>query len=371
MALRTVIIGGSNTVMQPGYMPTLLSALARRGIRIDVVADLAVGGTTSAFGLFQLKTHDVLSQCDLLIIEYALNDAFVYGDERRPFRHWARLYEGIIRFALERNPKLRIISLVFGARNGSFLASVPSIDAGIHYISEWYGASVINVSRALVQRYGREIVTHPSFYSDQGHYARPIATTIVAELIAEELEVSLQTPHCVRSLPPPIDPHHFAAASILDVGMLSKVSGISAGEYKNRRFTVGAADLGRTSLRLEIDNGRLLALAYVCEPRIAPLEISLADGGFRCGLLKAGVRDGAFKFLISMLSCEFLYGTALLQELPRFACRIAAANGGASHKEHLPKDNVSHDPVEGATPVLPIVGLLYTGTLRSCAIDGP
>jgi hypothetical protein len=141
VTLKTLVIGGSNTVMQPGYLSALLSAMARRGAALDIVADLAVGGTTSAFGLYQLKLHEQeLADCDLLLIEYALNDAFVYGDERRPFRHWARFYEGIIRFARERNPKLRIATLVFGARNGSFLTSVPAIDAGIAYIAAAHAA---------------------------------------------------------------------------------------------------------------------------------------------------------------------------------------------------------------------------------------
>ncbi len=112
MKLKTVIIGGSNTVMLPGYLPTLLSTMARRGIELDVMADLAVGGTTSALGLYQLKIFEQLEECELLVIEYAINDAFVYGDERRPFRHWARFYEGIIRYALERNPNLHIATLV-------------------------------------------------------------------------------------------------------------------------------------------------------------------------------------------------------------------------------------------------------------------
>ena len=81
--------------MLPGYLPTLLSTMARRGVELDIVADLAVGGTTSALGLYQLKQFEQLEECELLLIEYAINDAFVYGDERRPFRHWARLYEGI------------------------------------------------------------------------------------------------------------------------------------------------------------------------------------------------------------------------------------------------------------------------------------
>lgn len=368
MKLKTVIIGGSNTVMLPGYLPSLLSTMARRGIELDVVADLAVGGTTSAFGLYQLKVYDQLADCDLLVIEYALNDAFVYGDERRPFRHWARFYEGIIRFALERNPNLRIATLVFGARNGSFLNAVPSIDAGINYISQWYGTICVDVSRLLMQRYGRDVVGHPSFYSDQGHYARPVATTIVANLIADELEPALLRPQPAAALPFAIDPEHFAGARALDGVQLGKRLGRLPIEYSNRRFSVSAVDLGRDRFRFEVEKGYLLALAYVCEPRIPPLDIRMGEDTHRAALLKGGVRDGTYKFLVSMLSFEFLYGATLLEAQPLLSLTLGGATAGAEHKLHIPKDSIRHDtlPIE---PALPISGILFTGNVKICAIE--
>lgn len=368
MKLKTVIIGGSNTVMLPGYLPSLLSTMARRGIELDVAADLAVGGTTSAFGLYQLKIYDQLANCDLLLIEYALNDAFVYGDERRPFRHWARFYEGIIRYALEQNPNLRIATLVFGARNGSFLNAVPSIDAGINYISQWYGTICVDVSRNLMQRLGRDVVGHPSFYSDQGHYARPIATTIVANLIADELEPTLQRPHKAAALQPPIDPEHFAGARALDGVQLSKRLGRVPVEYSNRRFSISALDLGADSLRFEVDKGQLLAMAYVCEPRIPPLDIRLGNDLHRAALLKGGVRDGKYKFLVSMLSFEFLYGTALLDPPATLALTLGGGTEGGEHKLHVPKDSIRHETLP-AEPALPISGILFTGNLKVCSIE--
>lgn len=371
MKLKTLIIGGSNTVMQPGYLPSLLTTMARRGVELDIVADLAVGGTTSAFGLYQLKIREQeLAECDLLLIEYALNDAFVYGDERRPFRHWARFYEGIVRFARERNPKLRIATLVFGSRNGSFLASVPSIDAGITYISQWYGTICVDVSRLLMQKLGREVVGHPSFYSDQGHYARPVATTMVANLIADELEPALAQPHRASALPQAIDPEHFAGARALDGAWLAKRLGRPVTEYSNRRFSVAAVDLGRDRLRFEVEKGLLLALNYVCEPRIPPLDIQLGEEMQRAALLKGGVRDGTYKFLVSMLSFEFLYGTTLLDTQQTRSLVLSGGAAAAEHKLHVPKDSIRHEGFP-AEPALPVAGVLFTGNLKACAIEKP
>ncbi|WP_244560137.1 SGNH/GDSL hydrolase family protein [Ensifer aridi] len=369
MKLKTLIIGGSNTVMQPGYLPSLLSTMARRGVELDIVADLAVGGTTSAFGLYQLKTREQeLADCDLLLIEYALNDAFVYGDERRPFRHWARFYEGIIRFARERNPKLRIATLVFGSRNGSFLTSVPSIDAGITYISQWYGTICVDVSRLLMQKLGREVVGHPSFYSDQGHYARPVATTMVANLIADELELALAAPLRPAALPPAIDPEHFAGARALDGAWLAKRLGQPVVEYSNRRFSIAAVDLGRDRLRFEVEKGMLLALNYVCEPRIPPLDVRMGEDMHRAAMLKGGVRDGTYKFLVSMLSFEFLYGPTLLDMQQTRALVLSGGTVSAEHKLHVPRDSIRHETFP-AEPVLPLAGILFTGNLKACAIE--
>lgn len=368
MKLKTVIIGGSNTVMLPGYLPTLLSTMARRGVELDIVADLAVGGTTSAFGLYQLKIFEQLEDCELLLIEYAINDAFVYGDERRPFRHWARFYEGIIRYALERNPNLRIATLVFGARNGSFLNSVPSIDAGINYISQWYGTICADVSRMLMQQYGRDAVTNPSFYLDQGHYARPISTTIVANLIADVLEPALSAAHRPKALPFAIDPDHFANARALSGVQLCKRLGRTPVEYSNRRFSISAIDLGTDRMRFEVDNGQLLAVGYVCDPRTSPLDVRIGDELHRAAMMKGGVRDGTYKFLASMLSFEFLYGASLLDARGNVALTLSSADSDVEHKLHVPKDSVRQDELP-AEPVLPISGILFSGNLKVMSLE--
>ncbi len=368
MKLKTVIIGGSNTVMLPGYLPTLLSTMAKRGVELDVVADLAVGGTTSALGLYQLKIFEQLEDCELLLIEYAINDAFVYGDERRPFRHWARFYEGIIRYALERNPNLRIATLVFGARNGSFLNSVPSIDAGINYISQWYGTICADVSRMLMQQYGRDVVASPTFYLDQGHYARPVSTTIVANLIADVLEPALSAPHRPKALPFAIDPDHFANAKALSGEQLCKRLGRVPVEYSNRRFSIKALDMGQDRMRFEVENGQLLALGYVCDPRIPPLDVTTGEEVHRAAMMKGGVRDGTYKFLVSMLSFEFLYGANLLDARGNVALTLSGADRDTPHKLHVPKDSTRHDELP-AEPVLPITGILFSGNLKIMSLE--
>jgi len=362
--LRTTIIGGSNTVMEPGYLSQMLAAVARQGVNLDIVDNLAVGGTTSAYGLFRLKTGDALDRSDLLIIEYALNDAFIYGDERRQFRHWARVYEGILRYALTRNPRLKICTLVFGARNGSWLTSVPSIDAGIRYLSDWYGTIVVDISRDLMRRFGRDVVTDPSFYVDQGHYARPMATAMVADLAANGLVAGLALPDAASTLPPAVDPEHFAEAGVVDVpALFAAAPDAPLVEYHNRRFAFTAIDMARHRLELELANGKLLGVFHMSAPNTAPLMLARGANGYHCSLQKAGVRDGKFKFLAAMLPCEFLYGADLLQTTVSEQFSLARATNDPALKTHIAKDNVATSTGDGPAS-LPILGLLYSGACR-------
>lgn len=371
--LRTTIIGGSNTVMDPGYLGQLLVATERQGLRLDIIENMAVGGTTSAYGLFRLKTSDALERSDLLIIEYALNDAFIYGDERRQFRHWARIYEGILRYALTRNPRLKICTLIFGARNGSWLGSVPSLDAGIHYLSDWYGTARIDISRLLMRRFGRQVVTDPAFYSDQGHYNRPIATAMVADLAADSLAQLSQSEawreRAETELPPAVDPDNFAEAGVIDVPTIFRAAkDAPLVEYHNRRFALTALDIARHQITLKLDGGKLLGVFHVSNPQTAPLALTRGETGYHCSLLKGGVRDGKFKFLASMLSCEFLYGAELLQDTGSETFTLARAGHDPALKRQVAKDNVAQDSTIPENASLPLLGLLHSGTLSHFAV---
>lgn len=366
MALRTTIIGGSNTVMQPGYLGQLTEMSAQRGVPLAIVADLAIGGTTSAFGLYQLKVSDALEKSDLLLIEYVINDAFIYGDERRQFRHWARLYEGIIRYALARNPSIKICSLIFGARNGSWLSSIPSIDAGIHYLSDYYGIQCVDLSRLLMRRYGREVVSDPAFYVDQGHYNRPVVTGMVADLAAEAIAGFAAGPwrdSRTANLPPAIDPDHFADAQVIDHQALfgaARDSGLIS--YNNRRFTLNAVDLAQHDVTLSLDGGKLLGVFHVSTPDTASLALHRNDTGYACSLLKGGVRDGKFKFLAGLLPCEFLYGADLLQPTGIETIRLGCVDArDATLTSHVAKDNVLPATKPASPERLPLLGLMHSG----------
>ncbi len=220
----------------------------------------------------------------------------------------------------------------------------------------------------LMQQYGRDVVSNPAFYLDQGHYARPVSTTIVANLIADVLEPALSVPHRPKALPFAIDPDHFANARALSGEQLCKRLGRVPIQYSNRRFSISALDLGSDRMRFEVDNGQLLALGYVCDPRIPPLDVAIGEDVHRAAMMKGGVRDGTYKFLVSMLSFEFLYGAKLLEARGNVSLVMSGAEDGTEYKLHVPKDSIHHEALP-EEPVLPITGILFSGNLKTMTLE--
>src|SRR5690349_21150385 len=112
----------------------MIASSRRAGVSVDIVRDLSVGNTTIGYGLYRIveQTPDWAS-IDLVIIEYALNDEFIYSRDLVSLRHWARLYEGCIRALRIANPEILVFSVILSRRGGQFVDRIPLISASITY----------------------------------------------------------------------------------------------------------------------------------------------------------------------------------------------------------------------------------------------
>jgi hypothetical protein len=367
--MRTVnltVIGGSNTLMNPGYFPQFLAKAEQRGTNINLVANLAIGGTTSAAGLYQLKTTDALEQSDILLIATTINDNWIYGNERKPFRHWARLYEGIVRYALMRNPKLIICSVILGTNNGTYLEAVPSIEAGIYYMSSWYGVDVVDVDRQLLQRHGRAVLLDPGFYLDEGHYARPIATSMVAEIVTDEVLAAVDRGPRQMPLPVAIDAKNFSTVSTVSAGTLRDISGVDLVQYKSRLFDGEAFELGERELSFRIEGGRLQGIMYACAPATGIVTVTHNEKVINAAQQKSGVQSGQFRFLVSMMLSDFIY-TDILNEDQDGDYALRLHRGPAPADYRIPASCQPHRG-EDAGNSFAILGIMYSGTLHDLAV---
>lgn len=364
--LNLSVIGGSNTLMNPGYFPQMLAKAEQRGTNINVIANLAIGGTTSAAGLYQLKTTDVLEKSDVLLIATTINDNWIYGNERRPFRHWARLYEGIIRYALMRNPKLVICSVILGTNNGTYLEAVPSIEAGIYYLSSWYGVDVVDVDRHLLTHYGRQVLQSPDFYLDEGHYQRPIATSIVAEIVTEQVLAAVAKGPRTAAMPPAVDAKNFAHVSTVSAGTLRDVSGVPLVPYKSRLFEAEAFELGTRELSFRIEGGKLGGIMYACEPRTGVISVSYNDKPINVATQKSGVQSGQFRFLTSMMLGDFIFND-ILDEEQSGTYRFKLHGGAAPSDLKIPASCQPH-PGEDSGSSFAILGIMHSGVMQDLSI---
>jgi hypothetical protein len=167
-------------------------------------------------------------------------------------------------------------------------------------------------------------------------------------------------------MPPSVDEGNFASAGALTADDLARVAGKSLRQYKNRLFQEDAFDLSDMQLSFRL-KGKLLALMYVCEPNGGMAMVQRGTRATSCALMKSGVQSGQFKFLTSMLNCDFLYGAQLLSDDEEEQYSISLHRGPGEVVDHVAKDNVRHDSLRDDA-VMPLVGLLYSGILQDLRI---
>jgi hypothetical protein len=206
--IRATVIGGSNTLMGAAYIADVPKCARALGIDLEIVANLAIGNTSSLTGLMRLKSGAQIQNSDLLIIEYALNDVSLYGDDRAAIECWVKSYEGMIRHALTANPGIRILSFVLYNQQGSHRSTLPLLPAAIGYLSDWYGLTKVDAHREFAQRFGAGYPEVAGLYADPAHYSRPVFTRLLAELLAAGIRKAAdprrQRLPCRRQSIPPI-----------------------------------------------------------------------------------------------------------------------------------------------------------------------
>jgi hypothetical protein len=355
--LKTIVVGGSNSVMRPGYIGETLKLAKTAGIELDIIEDFATGATTLFNGLYRLLNSQRLAEADLLILEYALNDTPTYADnlqDRELITHWCRAYEGILRYARQVNPNIRIVSLILEARTGIDKRRLNLVNAGIHYLSTYYDLDVVDIAAAVVRESGLERAATFEFYKDSAHYKPGPFRQIASRLIHQ-----LMTPaRPIRPLPDPLDPNHFADAKALNAVNM----GQTLTRFSNSRFAVETVELNQGELEITLKGGKLLALIYVNEPRTGTLHLNVDGQTFACYTQKMAVRNEDYPWLLGMFSCEFLHPKTLLKSETSKTYRLSTVPmSDEVVKPYRPSSNIVDIAID--KPRFAVAGLLFTGSL--------
>ncbi len=299
---RAVIIGGSNTLLGAAYVADLPRCARALGVELQVLANLAVGNTSSLTGLMRLKSCAQLKDADLLVVEYAVNDVSLYGDDRAGLESWTRAYEGIIRYALTVNPAIRIVSAILYNQHGAHRGTVPLLPAAIGYLTSWYDLVQVDTHRDFTRRFGRSYPEVTGFYLDSAHYARPVITHLIAELVAAGVREAMDQPPRAMALPPPANPANYWDARVVACG--TAWDGLPKTTYRNSALSAETVDLRGGAVELTLRKGRLLAALFACTAATSRLYVGLGGRTYELPTLRPSIRDGKFSFLLATANLE-------------------------------------------------------------------
>lgn len=182
-ALKLCVIGGSNSLMSSGYTPPLVALLERNTGRRVELRNLAIGGTTCQFGLWHTVTKKSHIGADIIIVEYALNDAILARFAIN--QQWAKAYEGLLARLRKDNPTAQILSPLLFTQNNTGRIQLTGIAAGVAMINMRYGVATIDVTQRLAAKVPVNFWnSHNDWFRDPSHYNK-FLQVMIAEMVAD------------------------------------------------------------------------------------------------------------------------------------------------------------------------------------------
>ncbi|MBS7543034.1 SGNH/GDSL hydrolase family protein [Ancylobacter oerskovii] len=292
--MKALVIGGSNTVMKSGYLRSMFEKAEYLSERTITYTNIAIGAASCVHGLHLCASRCDLSDYDIFIIEYTIND---YKLSRgRDFDLWRGAYEGLIRLIISHRPDAHILSVILGRRDPIFYRRQDRIKAGISNISTHYGIDEIDIDLFLKTLSGGDFNAFSDFYLDGVHYKLPEVTTVIGDHLATQLSYYMINNRPSRTLPSPIVPWSLEGVQVLS-GTTLQIG--QSTEFKNSLLTLQTRRLALGE-RVTVDlPAELVEMSYVTTKSAGTLLIEesgydpiVIDTNFR------GVSVGKFAFLL-------------------------------------------------------------------------
>ncbi len=161
-----------------------------KGIRLTV-ANAAIGATGSLCALSLAEKEFIETSCDLVFVEYAVNDHGVDRDERM------RTREGLIRKLLAANIDVVIVYTFYqNMFKQADQGELPDSIADFEKLAEHYGISSIYMANAAYDRVKRGMIPWKMWLPD-GTHPQNLGSYFYAEKVIEYLEDELVRTDCV------------------------------------------------------------------------------------------------------------------------------------------------------------------------------
>lgn len=182
--MNILVIGGSNSLLKDGYVQQLERALAARGP--VTIRQLSVGATSSLAAIGRLfDTAAEVGQVDVILYEYAINDAGHFAWRPDGVRSWLLCLHLLLKAAAQLHPDAVFVPLVFAMRRYAAPATPDPFYAAQVESFAALALPVIDMRRWLADLF---LDAPPAWlYGDEAHYATPYATALIGCEIARRL----------------------------------------------------------------------------------------------------------------------------------------------------------------------------------------
>ncbi|REE69683.1 lysophospholipase L1-like esterase [Paenibacillus taihuensis] len=224
--LTVGLIGGSITDARPRHNwpePVIAWLVAQYPQVRIVVENAAIGATGSELAVFRAKRDLIDRGCQLVFIDYAVNDSGEPSDKRQ------RTREGLVRKLLEDGSRDVVFTHTFMQSMYAAMSEggVPDTIAELETLADHYGIGSVWMGLYALEEVRKGRMRWEEWLPDGLHpthrgslsYAQSVIAFLEKELYNQHNQRLHQsaapTLHAQRELPTPLHPHHWGDATLL------------------------------------------------------------------------------------------------------------------------------------------------------------
>ncbi|OLL30460.1 hypothetical protein BTH42_17050 [Burkholderia sp. SRS-W-2-2016] len=361
--MKLCIIGGSNSVLKDGYVPFLVAALEKSlDKKIDLV-NLAIGGTFSHFGLWQVTAKDKHRSADVIVVEYALNDSEL--SRWRIAKQWARTYEGLIAKLRAEVPSAQIVAPLLTTQNIWDNPTFSEINSGVAFINERYGVTTVDCNQKLYDKsIAGELTPAVDLYRDPSHYSKK-AHSLIGEMVASTVLQGHGRSSNANVLPISKG-RYINAKSAVREGVFRKIfsqterfEAFSNSLVSEEAYRIEQGDTVRFKIK-----GTLLALIVISVPNDGVIDFNFGGEKVLFSLRRTALDEGNFKFLVNVCVPDQYYrnATCVSKEFTPVEFRLASREQIADNSKTIMMRNTARLP-DNVSHQLSVVDILYEGEI--------
>ncbi len=249
-------------------------------VRLTVV-NSAIGATGSLTGLALSQKEFIESQCDIVFVEYAVNDNGIDKDERM------RTREGLIRKLLAEDIDVVIVYTFYTDMfKETDKGLVPESISDFEMLAEHYNISSVYMAREALDKLERGMISLGMWLPDGTHPSN-LGSFIYASKVIEFLEIELGSENKQKilradNMPKPVNNNHWQYISEIPFEKCETSGSWSVEREPNlpwfdkRLYTYGISD----SLSFEFD-GRAVAIIFNYGKSSGKIEYRIDDGNWQ------------------------------------------------------------------------------------------